>query len=210
MSPEPLDPLLDRLCAGDAEAAEQVFLTYEPFLRLVVRRHLPERMRAKLDSADIVQSVWADVVHGFRTAGWRFDSPAQLRAFLIKAARNRLSDHLRHNHAALEREQHLGATGLGPSLPARQPRPSEVAQAGDVWERLLALCPPDHHDVLRLRRQGLQLTEIAARTGLHEGSVRRILRKLARQLATDYPEGEEGGTGENRENGGKRPGTDPV
>jgi RNA polymerase sigma-70 factor (ECF subfamily) len=190
MTTEPVDPLLDRLCTGDADAAAQVFRTYEPFLRLVVRRHLPERLRAKLDSADVVQSVWADVVHGFRTAGWRFDSPAQLRAFLIKAARNRLSDHLRHNHAALERERHLGETGLGPSLPARQPRPSEIAQAGDVWDKLLALCPPDHHDVLRLRRQGLRLGEIAARTGLHEGSVRRILRKLARQLATDNPEGE--------------------
>jgi RNA polymerase sigma-70 factor (ECF subfamily) len=190
MSPEPLDPLLERLCAGDPDAAEQVFLAYEPFLRLVVRRHLPERLRAKLDSADVVQSVWADVVHAFRTAGYCFDTSAQLRAFLLKATRNRLSDHLRHNHIALERERHLGETGLAPSLPARQPRPSEFAQAADVWEKLLALCPPDHHDVLRLRRQGLQLAEIAARTGLHEGSVRRILRKLARQLATDHPEGE--------------------
>jgi RNA polymerase sigma-70 factor (ECF subfamily) len=37
--------------------------------------------------------------------------------------------------------------------------------------------------VLVLRREGLPLAEIAARTGLHEGSVRRILRRLARELA---------------------------
>src|SRR5436190_1174477 len=63
------------------------------------------------------------------------------------------------------------------------PRPSEVAQANDLWDRLLALCPPEHHAILRLRRDGLPLEEIAARTGLHEGSVRRILRRLARELA---------------------------
>ena len=34
-----------------------------------------------------------------------------------------------------------------------------------------------------LRRQGLPLTEVAARTGFHEGSVRRILRRLASELA---------------------------
>jgi RNA polymerase sigma-70 factor (ECF subfamily) len=34
-----------------------------------------------------------------------------------------------------------------------------------------------------LKREGLPLTEIAARTGLHEGSVRRILRRLSRDLA---------------------------
>ena len=47
---------------------------------------------------------------------------------------------------------------------------------------MLDLCPPEHHEVLVLRREGLPLVEIAARTGLHEGSVRRILRRLAREL----------------------------
>jgi RNA polymerase sigma-70 factor (ECF subfamily) len=189
MTPEPLDALLDRLCAGDPQAAEQVFVAYEPLLRLVVRRHLPERLRAKFDSADVVQSVWADIVEGFRSAGWHFTSAGHLRAFLVKATRNRLHDAVRRHHVALERERPLPEGG-DPGLSARQPRPSEVAQADDVWDKLLALCPPDHHDVLRLRRQGLQLNEIAERTGLHEGSVRRILRKLARQLACDGPEEE--------------------
>jgi DNA-binding IclR family transcriptional regulator len=48
---------------------------------------------------------------------------------------------------------------------------------------MLALCPPAHHAVLELKRQGFTLMEVAKRTGLHEGSVRRILRQLARQLA---------------------------
>jgi RNA polymerase sigma-70 factor (ECF subfamily) len=50
---------------------------------------------------------------------------------------------------------------------------------------MLALCPPEHHQLLRLRQQGLTLDEIARQTGLHEGSVRRILRQLARQLTLE-------------------------
>ncbi len=67
--------------------------------------------------------------------------------------------------------------------PSDQPRPSEVAQADELWEMMMSLCPPAHRELLHLKRQGLPLKEIAARTGLHEGSIRRILYDLARRLA---------------------------
>jgi len=187
MANEPLDELLRLLTEGDDAAAERVFLAYEPYLRKVVRRQLPRQLRAKLDSIDVVQSVWVHLLPGFREASWRFASPEQLLAFLVTVTRNRLTDRVRHFHRAIERERPLkGADADGLAMTG-QPRPSEVAQANDLWDRMLALCPPEHHELLRLRRQGLQLAEIAARTGLHEGSVRRILRKLARQLAFDAP-----------------------
>jgi RNA polymerase sigma-70 factor (ECF subfamily) len=178
-----LDLLLEKLCQGDAAAAERVFLAYEPYLRLVVRRQLSSELRSKFDSADVVQSVWADVLDGFRKAGWRFVDAAHLRAFLVKATRNRFIDRFRQHRRALEQEQPLpesGEVGL-PASP--QPRPSEVAQAGELWGQMLTLCPPAHHELLRLKRQGLPLAEVAARTGLHESSVRRILYDLAHQLA---------------------------
>jgi RNA polymerase sigma-70 factor (ECF subfamily) len=178
-----LEVLVERLCRGDAAAAEQVFVAYEPYLRMVVRRQLSPGLRAKFDSLDVVQSVWADVLDGFREAGWRFADANHLRAFLVKATRNRFIDRLRQHRRALEREQPLPAGGVE-RLPAhRQPRPSEIAQADELWEQMLALCPPAHRELLQLKRQGLPLAEIAARTGLHPSSVRRILYDLAGQLA---------------------------
>jgi RNA polymerase sigma factor (sigma-70 family) len=190
MSSGPLDRLVQELCSGDPQAAEHVFLAYEPFLRRVVRRQLHPRLRAKFDSADVVQSVWADLLAGFRGGRWAFSNPAQLRAFLLKATRNRFLDRLRQSNPALEHEQPLELTAADRLPHAAEPRPSECALADDLWERLLALCPPDHREVLRLRRQGLSRGEIAARTGLHEGSVRRILRRLARQVAFAGPGGD--------------------
>jgi RNA polymerase sigma factor (sigma-70 family) len=180
---ELLDVLLDKMRAGDSQAAEQVFLAYEPELRLLVRRQLSRRLRAKFDSLDVVQSVWVHVLRDFRDSGCSITSPAHLRNFLVRVACNCLTDRLRHYRTALEREQPL-LEGDGASAPAScQPRPSEVAQANDLWRTMLANCPPEHHELLRLKRQGLSLAAIAARTGLHEDSVRRVLRKLARQLA---------------------------
>jgi RNA polymerase sigma factor (sigma-70 family) len=183
MNADPLDTLLDKLCTGDDAAAEQVFRAYEPYLRIVVRRMLPLQMRSKFDSIDVVQSVWADVLRGFRDGGWRFNSSAQLRAFLVKVTRNRFIDRARQNRAAVEHQQSFEASRAEETVPADTDAPSEVAQADELWERMLTLCPPQHRELLRLKRQGCSLAEIAAQTGLHESSVRRILYDLARRLA---------------------------
>jgi RNA polymerase sigma-70 factor (ECF subfamily) len=182
MSREPLDLLLEPLNRGDTAAVERVVADYEPYLRALVRHALPTALRAKFDSRDVVQSVWVHVLHGLRKGSWEIPDRTRLLALLITLTRRRLVSCCRHYRPSAEREQLWGADLDG--LPARpDPRPSELAEAGELWERMLALCPPEHHELLRLRRQGLLLHEIADRTGMHEGSVRRIFRQLARQLA---------------------------
>src|SRR5438132_10055426 len=108
MNPNPLETLLEKLSSGDPAAAEQVFVTYEPYLRMVVRRQLPSRLRTRFDSMDIVQSAWRDLLDGFRTAGWRFASAKQLQAFLVKVTRNRFIDRCRQHSGSLDREESLG------------------------------------------------------------------------------------------------------
>jgi RNA polymerase sigma factor (sigma-70 family) len=183
MSIEHLDELIEKLNGGDLAAAERAFLAYEPYLRMAVRRQLTGPLRAKLDSMDIVQSVWADVLGGFRQAGWRFTDRSHLRAFLMKVARNRLIDRRRQHHRALEQERPLELAAAEDLTQSNQPRPSEIAQERELWKRMLEECSPAHREILVLKRQGLPNGEIARRTGLHEGSIRRILYELARRLA---------------------------
>jgi RNA polymerase sigma-70 factor (ECF subfamily) len=180
---DPLDELIERLNKGDMSAAERAFLAYEPYLRMAVRRRLSGPLRTKLDSMDIVQSVWADVLSGFRDSGRKFTDRSHLRAFLVKVARNRLIDRRRQHHRAIEAERPLAETAPAELPRARGPRPSEIAQSNELWKWMLDQCSPAHREILVLRRQGLLLTEIAERTGLHEGSIRRILYDLARRLA---------------------------
>ena len=180
MSAESLDAVLEKLTSGDADAAERVFRAYEPYLRMVVRRQLSPPLRAKFDSLDVVQSVWVHMLRGFREAGWRFADATHLRAFLVQLTRHRFIDRLRHHRLALEREQPL-SEGENELL-ADDSRPDEFLQADELWEQLLELCPPAHREVLRLKRDGALTAEVAARTGLHEGSVRRILNALSQRL----------------------------
>jgi RNA polymerase sigma-70 factor (ECF subfamily) len=188
---EPLDDLLAQLSSGDLAAIERAFVAYEPYLRKAVRRQLPPALRAKFDSVDILQSAWADVLRGFREAGWRFRDADQLRGFLYVATRNRLIDRIRQHQKAADREEALGEGDDRHTLPCPQPRPSEVAQAEELWARIQELCPPEHRPVVGLRREGYSLSEIGERTGLHPDSVRRILRTLARQLAFERERAEQ-------------------
>jgi RNA polymerase sigma-70 factor (ECF subfamily) len=178
---EPLDTLLEKLTSGDDAAAEQVFRTYEPYLRMVVRRHLSPELRARFDSLDVVQSVWVHMLRGFRQAGKRFTDVAHLRAFLVQLTRHRLVDRLRRDRLAIERERPLEA-GVESGLQAGGPQPADVVQADELWEQLLDLCPPAHREILHLKREGALTGEVAVRTGLNEGSVRRILGALSRRL----------------------------
>lgn len=181
-----LNELVARLTAGDESAADALYADLAPYLRLVVRRNLPRRLRSKFDSVDIVQSVWADFIGGLHAGRWRFDGGAQLRAFLLRATRNRLIDRVRHFRIAAEHERPL-SWALG-GREGRDPRPSQHAQANDLWHQLLAVCPAEHHELLRMKSAGAPLAAIAKHTGLHVDSIRRILRQLARQVALDSRE----------------------
>jgi RNA polymerase sigma-70 factor (ECF subfamily) len=181
MAESPAEALIDQLARGDMRAAGALFDQYAPYLRALVRRQLSDQLRAKFDSTDVVQSVWVQVVRRLGRDGWSVDDEARLRALLATIARRRL----------LTRVRQLGPDVVGrpageeaEAVPdSTQTRPSEVVQAEELWDTMLELCPTEHHPVLLLRREGLPLAEIAARTGMHEGSVRRILRQLARELA---------------------------
>ena len=176
------DALIDQLARGDMRAAGALFDAYAPYLRALVRRQLSDQLRAKFDSADVVQSVWVQVVRRLGRDGWSVDDEARLRALLATIARRRLLTRVRQLSAGVAAEK-AGPDEAEAVPDDGRPRPSEEVQAQELWATMLELCPPEHHPVLILRREGLPLAEIAARTGLHEGSVRRILRRLARELA---------------------------
>jgi RNA polymerase sigma-70 factor (ECF subfamily) len=132
---------------------------------------------------DIVQSIWADLLSGFQNGQWVFTNPQQLRAFLVKVTRNRLVDRVRQQQTSLRLEERLDSSQLRGLARTQQAQPGAQLEADEIWQRLLRLCPTRHRKMLELKRQGLTLAEIAAQTGLHESSVRRLLYELAARLA---------------------------
>jgi RNA polymerase sigma-70 factor (ECF subfamily) len=177
-----LEALLVRLNAGDQLALKPLFVAYEPFMRMVIHRRISGSLRAKFDSADIVQSVWVDFVDGLQKSKWAFENLAQFRAFLVKMTRNRFIDRLRKHRQSLQREVALPAQNVEALLADRCPRVSENFYADELWQQMVEACPTAHYELLALKRQGATIAEIAHRTNLHESSVRRILYDIARRV----------------------------
>ena len=150
---------------------------------MIVRRRLTPSLRSKFDSIDIVQSVWSHILEDFHEEGWRFQDRDHLRAFLARSTYNRFIDHCRRHRREIQLQQPQGDQGTLDWPDTSEPRPSEVAQAGDVWDSLMKTCNPNHRVILELKRRGASLAEVAAETGMHPSSVRRILYDLARRLA---------------------------
>ena len=175
-----LQRLLDKIQAGDEDASTEVYNEYVPYLRMVVRRHINHDLRAKFDSLDVVQSVWADLLDGLRKGKWTFESPGHLRAFLIRATKNRLVDYTRRYANAAALQTRLNEEQLPEDT---QPRPSAEARANEKWNDILRQCRPEHRKIIELKRDGYSLAEIAEQSGYHPSSIRRILYTLDEHIS---------------------------
>jgi RNA polymerase sigma factor (sigma-70 family) len=182
MSTGHIEQLLAALSSGDPVAAEEVFGTYEPYLRMLVRRELSGPLRRKFDSTDVVQSVWAELVEGVKSRDWRFSDAAHLQAFLIRLTRHRFIDLCRKHRQAVKREERLVDHPGALEFESTGPRPSELARRNELWDQILALCPPEHRNLVLMKVHGRSHAEIAAEAGLHPNSVRRILAGLAERV----------------------------
>lgn len=189
MTDHEIEGVLEQLGRGEIEAIGDLVEAYAPYLRAVVRARLSDRLRPHLDSVDVVQSVWVQVIRQLGRDGWKVNDAGHLRALLVTIARRRLASRARRHT-----RDEPAPPGYADAADPRQAGPSEAARGDDLWEKMLRLTPPEHHPILRLRRQGLQLNEIADITGFHEGSVRRILRRLSRELAVAEGEPAAGAT----------------
>lgn len=138
--------------AGDASAFAELYRTHLRMVHGVLLSRVP-----RTDVDDLAQEV-------FLSAWRRIESlrdPAAFPGWLASIARNHATDHLRRRPAdAVELPDDLAA-GTGDDQVAR-----------DVLETVRAL-PEAYRETLVLRLvEGMTGPEIAARTGLTEGSVR--------------------------------------
>ena len=170
-----LQRLLERIQNGDDEASAEIYSEYAPYLQMVVRRHMSRELQSKFDSVDVVQSVWADLLDGLRRGRWSFESPAHLRAFLVRSTRNRLVDYVRRLEKTVANQTDVSDEQ---TIPGKSARPSAEARANEKWQKILGHCSPEHKQIVELRKDGHSINEIAEKTGYHPSSVRRILYEL--------------------------------
>jgi RNA polymerase sigma factor (sigma-70 family) len=172
--------ILARARAGDQQAWEILFNECYPKIVRVIRRRLSRPMRKIYDSTDIANEVMKSLAAKFHH--FDFSSIDGLRAFLIKAAEQKVVDGHRHGHAQkrdLGRDRALASGDLEHWEPAAiSPTASQVAVASEEEEKLLDGQSGEHRQILELKLQGLSNSEVAKTIGWHIRKIERFLHGL--------------------------------
>lgn len=172
--------LLQELRDGNDGAFEQLYRRHRDELLLAVRSGMGARLRAAMQSEDVLQSV---AMEAFRVL--RDDSrppPQGFLPLLRHMVRHRLIDRAR----ALGRQKRAGETALSDTLAAglgAEVQPSYSDPRYEHLERALQKLPPDMREVIRWRRfDGLPSADIAMRTGRTDAAVRKLLSRAMARL----------------------------
>jgi RNA polymerase sigma factor (sigma-70 family) len=167
---------------GDPEARETLFKECYPKVRRVVRRKLNRSLRSLYDSTDFASDVMKSLAAHFDQL--QFPSIDSLLAFLAQVAEQKVIDEYRRRHTLkrdITRERPIAAhdADSGPvQLPSDEPTASQLAQANEVHEWLLARSDETEREIIELKQLGYTTADIAERTGWNPRKVQRFLKDL--------------------------------
>ncbi len=167
---------------GNPAAWEALFRACYPKVRRVVRRKLNRSMRSLYDSTDFA----SDVMKSFAAniGQLQFASIDSLLAFLAHVAEQKVIDEYRRRHTlkrdiTRERPIQAGGPDTGPvQMASDDPTASQLAQANEFHERLLAHRDETERTIIELKKQGYSTADIADRTGWNIRKVQRFLKDL--------------------------------
>jgi RNA polymerase sigma factor (sigma-70 family) len=167
---------------GDPSAWEALFKECYPKVRRVVRRKLNRSMRSLYDSTDFANDAMERLAANLDLL--QFPSFGSLIAFLAQVAEQKVIDEYRRQHTLkhdVSRERSMMAEGAGP-IPSHDPTASQLAQANECHERLLARNDETERFIIELRQQGHTVADIAKQTGWNVRKVQRFLKELLDSL----------------------------
>ncbi len=172
------EKLLRRVQAGDEQAYDSVFRSWYPALVRVATALLRDEDAAEEVAQDVMVQLWQ--------RRHVLDTSMPLRAYLLRAVRNRALNHLRHMRVRRDSESDVEAMYDAPMGSDQPIVAKELAQAAQTAIREL---PPRCREVFELSRvDGLRYTEIAEALDISQKTVEaqmgKALRILRERLAT--------------------------
>jgi RNA polymerase sigma factor (sigma-70 family) len=183
--------LVRRVRAGDADAASQLVMRYEPAIRLAVRARLTDPgMRRLLDSMDICQSVFASFFLRAVAGQYEMDQPGQLLKLLETMARNKLIKQAEKHRADRRdiRRNQKGGMDAG-ELESPGPGPSTIVSHQELLQQFRLRLTDQERMLADQRALGRPWIEIATAMGGRPDALRmqltRALDRVTQELGLE-------------------------
>ncbi len=190
--------LLDLARGGDEVAKGLLLEHFRPYLNVLAERHLNDRLRGRLDHADVVQTTFMEAARDFHA--FRGESIDSLLAWLRNILRNNVhtahQQHLATQKRSARMEQTISvrsqygdsSLGLDEILPAESSTPSQRVMRDEAAANLalhLGQIPETQRNAIRLRYlEGYSLKEISELMGKSEMAVAGLLKRGLQNMRT--------------------------
>ncbi len=173
--------LLHRAKTHDQQAASELMRRYEPAVRRAVRLRLFDaRLRRVFDSTDICQSVMGNFFVRLERGQYPLESPEQLVKLLVTMAHNKLTDQVRRQQAQRRDARQVAGFGLEDAeCAAPGPTPSKQVEVRELLETVRKHLSEEERQLLELRQDGWDWSDIADKMG---GTAESLRKKLSRAL----------------------------
>ena len=183
---------------GNNEALGRLLEQYRGFLLMLAHRYLSERLRRRIDPADIVQLTYLEAKRDL--PAFRGETPAEFAGWLRGMLKNNVATavtrHITTQKRSVKREVDPSAKRPGKDsaagwihqLPGSTTSPSGVAIREEAVVALLDALhqlPETQAEAIRLRyMEGLPLAEIVERMGKSDTAVAGLLKRGLQKLRT--------------------------
>lgn len=182
---------------GDNEALGLLLEQYRGYLLMLAHRYLSERLRRRVDPADIVQLTYLEAKRDL--PAFRGDSPAEFAGWLRGMLKNNVATavtrHVTTQKRSIKREVDASPAPAGgdsfaggwiQQLPGSTTSPSGVAIRSEAVVALIDALhelPESQAEAIRLRyMEGLPLAEIVERMGKSDTAVAGLLKRGLQKL----------------------------
>ena len=182
--------LMERLQAGDEEAAREIHRRYTRGLVALACRELSTTIRGKVDPESVVQSVFGSFFLRLRDDEFPdLGDWDDLWGLLTVITLRKCSNRRRFHHQArrdIRREVRAETVGDGSETPLHPadpgPSPDEAATLRETLEQLVGGLEGRERQIIELLLQGHDVEEVRRQVGCGERTVRRVRERVRQKL----------------------------
>jgi RNA polymerase sigma-70 factor (ECF subfamily) len=181
--------LMDRLKAGDEDAAAVIFRRFARRLIGLAQANLDYRIRQKIDPEDVVQSVFKSFFIRQAERAYDLNDWTSLWSLLARITVFKCGHRIEYFQAARrDVRRDAAVVGLGDdsarnwAAVARDPAPWEAAVLVDLVESLMSEMGERDRRIFMFSLQGMPVDEVSLQVGCSERTVHRVLKGIKEQL----------------------------
>ncbi len=178
--------LIDAILRSTPGYEGRIFQRYAERLTWYASTRMPGKLRGRVDSDDIVQSVFRSFFRRHRDGEFSFEESLDLWNLLVAMTYRKVLNQVRH-HTREKRDVNMEGSAAVPGTSESSPwdlspGPEQINIMIDYLNWILDKLPVESRKIVTLRLESYSISEIASREQVSQRTVKRVLSRV-RELA---------------------------